>query len=178
MGTSIPQNFSMVKGDEGSGGSNKKGFRSVGFDTVMSPFELSHGLSARRSYLLSLRCPRFPSGRWRAQCPSLRHLAHLVRSFSCSILERFIRGPCSLPPSPRLGPKKPLDSRATLRSSRAAQYPGCRKAGRTCTNICCTSFSSTVVSWPSSEMQKTPRMAIPPTRAIVVSPSSQNSTSS
>ena len=40
-------------------------------------------LPARRSYFSSMRRPRFPSGHSRAQCQSLRHLAHLVRSFSC-----------------------------------------------------------------------------------------------
>ena len=34
----------------------KKGHRSVGFATVMNPFEFSPGLMARRSYLSSLRC--------------------------------------------------------------------------------------------------------------------------
>ena len=61
----------------------KKGLRSVGPATVMNPFEVSSGLIARLSYLSSLRCPRFPSGHSRAQCPSLRHLAHFVRSSSC-----------------------------------------------------------------------------------------------
>ena len=59
----------------------QNGFRSVDFAAVMNPFEFSPDLIARRSYLSSLRCPRFPSGHSRAQCPSLRHLAHLVRSF-------------------------------------------------------------------------------------------------
>ena len=49
----------------------------------MNPFDFSPGLTAHRSYLSSLRCPRFPSGHSRAQCPCLRHLAHLARSFSC-----------------------------------------------------------------------------------------------
>ena len=55
--------------------------------------------------------------------------------------------------------------------------PGCRKAGRACNNICGTSFSS-IASRPSSVMYKTPGMAIAPSGAIVVSPSSQKSTSS
>ena len=61
----------------------KKGLRPVGSAKAMNPFDFSLGLVARRSYLSSLHCPRFPSGHSRAQCPSLRHLAHLVRNFSC-----------------------------------------------------------------------------------------------
>ena len=46
-----------------------------------------------------------------------------------------MRGPCALPLAPRLGPKKPLDFCATLRSSLMARYPGCRKAGRASNNL-------------------------------------------
>ena len=130
----------------------KNGLRSVCHATVTNPFELSSDFPACRSYLSSWRCPRFPSGRSEAQCPSLRHLAHLVRSFSSWILERFKRGPYSLLPMRRRGPKKPRAFCAALRSSRTARHPGCRNAGRACNNICGTSFSSTVVSWPSSVM--------------------------
>ena len=45
----------------------KKGLRSVGPAAVMNPFEFSSGLTACRSYLSSLRCPRFPWGHSRAQ---------------------------------------------------------------------------------------------------------------
>ena len=48
--------------------------------TAMNPFELSSDLHARRLNRSSLRSPRFPSGHSRAQGPSLRHRAHLVRS--------------------------------------------------------------------------------------------------
>ena len=61
----------------------KKGLHSVGPASAMNPFELSSGLPARRWYLSSLRCHQLPSGHSRAQCPSLRHLAHLLRSFRC-----------------------------------------------------------------------------------------------
>ena len=44
----------------------------------------------------------------------------LVCSFSCRILERFTRGPCSLPLAARLGPKKPRASCAALSSSQTA----------------------------------------------------------
>ena len=88
-----------------------------------------------------------------------------------------MRGPWALPLPPRPGPKKPQDFFAALRSSRMARYPGCWKAGRAYSNICGTSFSSTSPG-PSSVILKTPGMTIAPSRAIVVSPSSQMSTSS
>ena len=80
-----PQDFSRSRVTNVLEAPRKKGLHSVGCATVINPFEFSPGLSARRSYLSSLRCPRFPSGHSpaRAQCPSLRHLAHLVRNFSC-----------------------------------------------------------------------------------------------
>ena len=84
LGTSIPQDFSRVESDECPGGPKREESPFRGPSYSDEPFfELSLGLPARRSYFSSLRCPRFPSGHSRAQRPSLRHLAHLVRSFSC-----------------------------------------------------------------------------------------------
>ena len=44
------------------------------------------------------------------------------------------------------GPNETRDFCATFSSSGAAQYPGSRKAHRSCNKICGTSFSSTVAS--------------------------------
>ena len=59
----------------------------------------------------------------------VRHLVHLVRIFNCCTFERIIRGLCSLPPAPSLGPKKSGDFCAALSSCRTVRYPGGRKAG-------------------------------------------------
>ena len=83
LGTSVQQDFSRTSATNVQEAPRKKGLRAVGPATVMNPFEFSSGFAARRSYLSSLRCPRFHSGHSRAPCPSLRHLAQLARSFSC-----------------------------------------------------------------------------------------------
>ena len=55
----------------------------------------------------------------------MSEFAHLVRSLSCWMLERFKHGSCTLA-VPRLGPKKRRAFRAALRSSRTAQTEGVR----------------------------------------------------
>ena len=156
----------------------KNGLRPVGPARATNLFEPSSGLSARRSYLWSLRCPRFPLWALASPMADLATPCTPGAQCSCAILERFISGPCSRPPAPRRGPKKPRAFFAALSSSRTARYPGCRYAGRACKSTCGNSFSCTIVSWPSSVMQKIPGMAVAPSRGIVVSPSSQKSTSS